>query len=70
MAISCRKNSEEMLQALVFAHNSMQASVATDGYHRDLTQITSCPLSDQSAIVVTTVLDMSKRRIALLELST
>jgi len=55
MAISCRKNVVEMVEALVFAHNALQNKVATDGYHRDLTQVTSSPIFNQSGITVTNV---------------
>lgn len=55
MAISSRKNSEELIEALVYAVNKLQANVTTPGFHRDLTQITSSPLFNQSGIVVTNV---------------
>src|ERR1019366_6096142 len=55
MAISVRKNSEELVIALAFALNKMQGQVESDGYHRDLTQVTSCPIFNQSGIVLTTV---------------
>lgn len=41
MAISVRKDPDEVLKAIVFAHNAMQSQVVTDGYHRDLSQVTT-----------------------------
>ena len=55
MSISVRKNVAEMVEALVFAHNAMQDKFATDGYHRDLTQVTVSPIQSQSQIVLTNV---------------
>jgi hypothetical protein len=55
MAISVRKNSEEMYLALAYALNAMQGQVQTAGYHRDLTEITNSPIFTQSGIVLTQV---------------
>lgn len=54
MAISVRKNPSEFIEAMAFAFNKMQSAVVTDGYHRDLTQLTSpVPVFSQSSIVLT-----------------
>jgi hypothetical protein len=55
MAISVRKNTEELVLALTYALNAMQSQVESDGYHRDLTQVTSCPISNVQGIVLTNV---------------
>ena len=55
MAISVRKNSEELYIALAYALNAMQAQVQTAGFHRDLTQVTNSPIFNQSGIVLTNV---------------
>lgn len=55
MAISVRKDVDELVLALSYVLNAMQSQVQTDGYHRDLTQITSAPILDYSNITVTNV---------------
>lgn len=59
MAITVRKNVDELVLALAYALNSMQTLVVEDGYsvvHRDLTQSTTpVPVLNASTLVVTTL---------------
>lgn len=55
MAISCRNNTGELMLALAYALNAMQSQVQSDGYHRDLTQVTSSPILNYQSITVTNV---------------
>jgi hypothetical protein len=55
MSISVSKEVSELVNALVLAHNSLQSQTVADGYHRDLSQVTTGNFQDPSTIVLTTL---------------
>jgi hypothetical protein len=55
MAISVSKEVDALVNALVLAHNSLQSQTVADGYHRDLSQVTTGSFQDPSTIVLTTL---------------
>lgn len=56
MAISVRKEIDSVVWALVDAFNSLQdAGWVADGYHRDLSQLTSGDPNDPASITLTTL---------------
>ena len=42
-----------MLEALAYLHNQVQSQLQTDGYHRDVLQVTQSPVFNQSFTVTT-----------------
>ncbi len=56
MAITVRKSLDSVVWALVAAHNLKQDDGSiTDGYHRDLSQVTTGDPSDPASITLTTL---------------
>ncbi len=59
MAITVRKNSEEIYLAIAYAYNTQQSVVSqslADGYiHRDATQVTNSPLLSLGGVTLTTI---------------
>lgn len=55
MAISVPKNLDSIVYALVNVYNSLQSATILDGYHRDISQLTSGSFQDPSLITLTTL---------------